>query len=152
MVSEQESIAMAEVIYYLRGIRQEDVDKIPQKFVDYLFDNASKEHKCDFDNSLPLNDINVLDETRGIIGTICYNYWCENEDQKKEYLDHLSHNEQIKQEELNEKYNPDNSIHNDNTSEQANKSDSTESLVDTQKLKWYQKISNYFSNIFKKKK
>ena len=36
MVSTKNSNAMAEVIYYLKGIRQEDIDRIPKNFLQYL--------------------------------------------------------------------------------------------------------------------
>ena len=140
-LNEAYSIAIAEVMYYLRGIKQNDIDKIPQDFVDFLYDNVSKEHKSSFDNSFPLQKIDMSDEARGIIGMICSNYWCEDEDQKKEYLEHISHNE-LEPNDID-----------DGTISDApvddNKED--ESLVDTQKIKWYQKISNFFSKLFKKK-
>ena len=112
MVSVRNANAMAEVIYYLKGIKQEDIDKIPKKFIQYLNKNASKEYKCDFDYNKPLKELNLLDETRGIIGMICYNYWCVTEKQKEQYLKRLSQNEQQYQKILNEKYNPDNIFEN----------------------------------------
>ena len=36
MVSVRNANAMAEVIYYLKGIKQEDIDKIPKKFIQEL--------------------------------------------------------------------------------------------------------------------
>ena len=141
-INEQLSVAVAETLYYLRGIKQEDIDKIPQEFVNLLFDNTSKEHKSNFDNSIPLNDLNISEETRGIIGTICYRYWCENEDQKKEYLDHLSQNEKNTSVISSPVESEDESAIND----------TDDSLIKTQELKWYQKISNFFKNLFKKEK
>ncbi len=114
MVSVKNANAMAEVIYYLKGIKQEDINKIPKKLLQYLNDNASKEYKCDFDYNKPLKDLNLLDETRGIIGMICYNYWCIDEIQKKQYIDKLNINELKYQEFLHEKYNPDNLFKNKN--------------------------------------
>lgn len=108
MVSVKDANAMAEVIYYLKGIRQEDVDKIPKKFIQFLNENASKEYICNFDYNRPLKELNILDETRGIIGMICYNYWCVTEQQKELYLKKLSQNEQQYQEILHKKYNLDN--------------------------------------------
>lgn len=117
MVSVKNANAMAEFVYYLKGIRQEDINKIPQKLLQYLKENASKEYKCDFDYNKPLNELNLLEETRGIIGMICYNYWCVDEIQKKKYLDKLSKNEQKYQERLREKYNPDNLFKNNKNTE-----------------------------------
>lgn len=108
MVSIKNANAIAEVIYYLKGIKQEDIDKIPKKFMQYLNENASKEYKCNFDYNKPLKELNLLEETRGIIGMICYNYWCDTENQKEEYLKKLSRNEQKYQQILYEKYNPNN--------------------------------------------
>ena len=115
MVSSKDANAMAEVIYYLKGIKQEDIDKIPKKLMQYLNENASKEYKCDFDYNKPLKDLKLLDETRGIIGMICYNYWCITEIQKRQYLKRLSENEQKYQRVLYEKYNPDNIFKNKKT-------------------------------------
>ena len=108
MVNVRDANAMAEVLYYLKGIKQKDIDKIPEKFIEYLNENASKEYKCNFDYNKPLKDLNLLDETRGIIGMICYNYWCITEIQKKQYLEKLNENEKIYQEMIRKKYNPDN--------------------------------------------
>ena len=104
MVSVRDANAMKEVIYYLRGIRQEDIDRIPKELIQYLNENASKEYKCNFDYNKPLKELNILDEARGIIGMICYNYWCITEQQKKEYIKKLNQNEQQYQKNLQEKF------------------------------------------------
>lgn len=108
MIKVQYANAMAEVLHYLKGIRQEDIDKIPRKFMIFLEENASKDYICNFDYNKSLRDIKVLDETRGIIGTICLNYWCVTDEQKEIYLSKLQENEKSYQEELREKYNLDN--------------------------------------------
>ena len=57
MISVQNANAIAEVVYYLKGIRQEDIDKIPKKLLEYLNNNASKEYECNFDFNKPLNEL-----------------------------------------------------------------------------------------------
>ena len=42
MINVNNANAMAEVIYYLKGIKQEDINKIPKKLMQYLNENASK--------------------------------------------------------------------------------------------------------------
>lgn len=42
MVSVKDANAMAEVIYYLKGIRQEDVDKIPKNSYNFLMKMLQK--------------------------------------------------------------------------------------------------------------
>ena len=146
MVSVKNANAMAEVIYYLKGIKQEDINKIPKKLLKYLNDNASKEYKCDFDYNKPLKDLNLLDETRGIIGMICYNYWCIDEIQKKQYIDKLNINELQYQEFLHEKYNPDNLFKNKNEKNIEEPVKTTEMIEYREPLfkKIILKIKNFF--------
>ena len=146
MVSVKNANAMAEVIYYLKGIKQEDINKIPKKLLQYLNDNASKEYKCDFDYNKPLKDLNLLDETRGIIGMICYNYWCIDEIQKKQYIDKLNINELQYQEFLHEKYNPDNLFKNKNEKNIEEPVKNTEMIEYREPLfkKIILKIKNFF--------
>ena len=136
MINVKTANAMAEVIHYLKGIRQEDINKIPKKFLKYLNDNASKEYKCDFDYNKALKELDLLDETRGIIGMICYDYWCIDEVQKKKYIDKLNLNELKYQEVLREKYNQDNIIK--TTKEKNVVNDTTTELIE------------YKENIFQK--
>ena len=149
MVSVRNANAMAEVIYYLKGIKQEDIDKIPKKFIQYLNENASKEYKCDFDYNKPLKEINLLDETRGIIGMICYNYWCVTEKQKEQYLKRLSQNEQQYQKILNEKYNPDNIFGKKKLNFIENTTNPTE--ITEYKESIFKKFINKIKSIFSKK-
>ncbi len=149
MVSVRNANAMAEVIYYLKGIKQEDIDKIPKKFIQYLNENASKEYKCDFDYNKPLKELNLLDETRGIIGMICYNYWCVTEKQKEQYLKRLSQNEQQYQKILNEKYNPDNIFGKKKLDFIENTTNPTE--ITEYKESIFKKFINKIKSIFSKK-
>ena len=149
MVSVRNANAMAEVIYYLKGIKQEDIDKIPKKFIQYLNENASKEYKCDFDYNKPLKELNLLDETRGIIGMICYNYWCVTEKQKEQYLKRLSQNEQQYQKILDEKYNPDNIFENKKLDFIENTTNPTE--ITEYKESIFKKLINKLKSIFSKK-
>lgn len=148
MVSVKNANAMAEVIYYLKGIKQEDINKIPKKLLQYLNDNASKEYKCDFDYNKPLKDLNLLDETRGIIGMICYNYWCIDEIQKKQYIDKLNINELKYQEFLHEKYNPDNLFKNKNEKNIEEPIKTTEMIEYKETL--FKKIIIKIKNFFRK--
>ena len=137
MVNVRNANAMAEVVYYLKGIRQEDINKIPKNLLQYLNDNASKEYECNFDYNKPLKELNLLDEARGIIGMICYNYWCVDEIQKKQYIDRLNTNELQYQEKFHEKYNPDNLFKN------KNRKNIEENVTTTEMIE-------YKENIFKK--
>ena len=70
------AIAMAEVLHYLKGIRQEDIDKIPQKLIEYFKQNSLESYVCKFDYKKPLKELELQEETKGLIAMICFNYWC----------------------------------------------------------------------------
>lgn len=108
MASIRYANAMKEVLQYLKGIQKEDVDKIPKKFMNFLEENASKEYECQFDFTKPLKELDLLDETKGIITMICYKCWCETEEQKQNFLEKLNENEIEYQKQLKEKYDMEN--------------------------------------------
>ena len=150
MINKKNANAMAEVIYYLKGIKQEDIDKIPEKLIQYLNKNATKEYQCDFDYNKPLKELNLLDETRGIIGMICYNYWCITDEQKQQYLSKLTYNEQQYQEEMYKKYNPNNLFENLDKKKNANieiqKKYINNSLIESKEA-LFSKIKNFIFKI-----
>ena len=107
MVNERYSIAISETLHYLKGINQDDINKIPNKFMLFLKENALNNYSCNFDYTKPLKELNLTDEAKGLIAMICLNYWCETEEQKIKFRNHLNVNEQTYQEELKRKYNVD---------------------------------------------
>jgi len=107
MVNERYEIAMAETLHYLKGISQDDINKIPNEFMTFLKNNASQNYECKFDYTRPLKELNLKNETRGLIAMICLNYWCETEEEKNSFRKHLNENEKQYQEELRKKYNMD---------------------------------------------
>lgn len=149
MVSIREQNAMAEVLHYLKGIKQEDIEKIPENIITYLNENASKEYKCSFDYNKPLKDLKLLNETRGLIGLICYKYWCVTEEQKEVYLTKLKENEGKKQEELAKKYNIDNIFKKQKQKDIENLQKDTESMAITKwKKPMIKRIIDKLKNVF----
>ena len=114
MISVKNQNAMAEVLWYLNGIKEDDINKIPKDIINFIKENASKEYNCTFDYNRPLKELHLLKETRGIIGMLCYKYWCTTKEQKEMYLKKLNSNEKNYQIKINEKYNPNNLFKNNN--------------------------------------
>ncbi len=104
MLETKYQIAITETLYYLNGIKQEDIDKIPRKFMTFLKENASKNYKCKFDYTKPLKDMEITNEARGLIAVICLNYWCDTESQKNSFIKYLKENEIKYQEDLKKIY------------------------------------------------
>ncbi len=145
--------AMKEVLEYLKGIREEDLKKIPENFLDFLNINASEDYQCNFDYSKPLSELKMSSEAKSIIGMIYYNFWCETEQQKRDFLELLDDNEKQYQEELRKKYNIDKIF--ENKKDIKKEIDNSEkSLVIEDKVKrekWYMKIYKTFKKIFGRK-
>ena len=146
-------IAMAELLYYLKGIRKEDIAKIPQKLMVFFLENASKDYKCKFDYNKPLNQLELQEETKGLIAMICLNYWCETNEQKKNFIRNLNKNERKYQEQLREKYSPDNIFKNQtiNTIPIQEKTYNNETSMIEYKESFFTKIMNWFKSLFCKK-
>lgn len=141
--------AYTEVLHYLKGINQEDIDKIPVKLIEYFKENMSSEYVCTFDYNKSLKDLDLLDETRGLIGMICLNYWCNTEEEKKMYLSVLNENEIKFQEELRRKYNPNDLFKKKEKVEELEKEEHTE-LGEVKKENIIHKIFNKIINWIKK--
>lgn len=155
MVNIRYANAMAEVLQYLKGIRQEDIDKIPRKFMIFLEENASKDYECQFDYTKPLKELELLDETRGIIGIICLNYWCDTQQQRNKFLNKINENEIKYQEELKKKYNPDNIFKNRQQEMMENNiSESSIDKIETNLIQYketiIQRILKKIKKLFKK--
>ena len=149
MIDVKNANAVSEVLHYLKGINQVDIDKLPNKLINFLEENASKDYICDFDYTKPLSELDVLDETKGLLGLICLNYWCETEEEKAEFRQKLNENENQYQKELREKYNPDDIFKNDITAEVQISSTATELPSNIQTENIFPRIINWFKNIRK---
>lgn len=156
IVNESYAIAMSETLHYLKGINKKDLDKIPNKFIQFLNDNCLKDYECNFDYTKPLKELDISNEARGLIAMICLNYWCENEEQKERFKKHLNDNELKYEEELRKKYNSDN-IFNKKPKyvkegvKESNIKEENIAMVEYVDRKWYQKIFAKILNIFRRK-
>lgn len=93
VVDKNYAIAMSELLYFLKGFSDEEISKIPKELMNFLEKNADQNYKCNFDHNANIEDLHLKDETYGLISMICYNYWCETPEEKKQYLDLLNESE-----------------------------------------------------------
>ena len=98
---------MKEFLHYLKGIKKEDIDKIPIRILKYFEENADSKYICDFDYNKPLKELNLKKETIALINMICFKYWCKTQKEKTTFLNILNKNELKNQEELNTNFNYD---------------------------------------------
>ena len=107
MIDIRLSEAITEVLEILKKADNTYMEKLPEKFKKFLNDNKSTSYIPEIDFSKELKDLKIRKETKELLGIMYLNYW-SNDEEKKEYVKLLSENEKKYQEELTEKYNPDN--------------------------------------------
>lgn len=107
MVSVKYSEAAVEVLDILKYTREEDVKKIPKKFMKFLENNKSKTYTSNLDYTKDIKDMNLKPETEALLGIIYMKYWA-NEEEKIKFQEKIKNNEIAYQEKLKAKYNTDN--------------------------------------------
>ena len=150
MKKDEYSIAYAEVLHYLKGIRKKQIMLIPKGLIEYFKANKSQTYKCNFDYNKPLNEIEISDKAKGIIGMICLNYWSNSNNEKKIFLEKIEENEKIYQKELNEKYSYDNIFKKSNKDKDLENEEKLLDLEPTKKVKLFEKIINRLKQYFNK--
>ncbi len=105
-ISKERKEAYVEVVEILKHMNRKYVDKLPKKLIEFFKDNSSPEYKFILD--VPLQEKKLKKETVNLLAMLNLNYWCEDEDHKKNLLTKYHQNEIKLKEELLEKYNYDN--------------------------------------------
>lgn len=105
MFSNEYGEAAVEVLDILDNTNKADVEKIPSSFIKFLVDNASEEYRVNFDHSKTIDQLNLKEKTKEILGVIYINWWCNKKDQEN-YKKQIEEQERKRQEKLREKYNP----------------------------------------------
>lgn len=123
--------------------------RIPKKFISYFENNKSKDYNWKIDETIPLEKQNLLPTTKEILTVLYKDYICD--DLERIELQKTLKNNEIKyQEELREKYNPDN-IFKNKTKEVIDTITENESTsVTTYKESFFSKIINKIKLIFHK--
>lgn len=100
-------MAYAEVDAILNILEDEYVNKVPEKVRNFFAEEKIKEYEPIIDIDVPLTEQNLKRETMILLAILKLNYWCENENEKQEFLNELAKNENERKE-LEKKYNPNN--------------------------------------------
>ena len=101
-------LAYAEVDAILELLEDEFVNRIPKKVRKFFKDEKDKEYKPTIRSDIGLDEQDLKSETISILTLLQLNYLCDSEEEKQEILNELQENDRLKEEELREKYNPDN--------------------------------------------
>ena len=144
MVTKELSEAAVEFNCILTHSSQEIIKKIPEKFITFMKSIASTTYTFNYDKSKKLNEQNVKPETRGIISLVYQDYICC-EEEKNNYILKCKNYEIKKENELKEKYNPDNIFRS-----RKNVSNTLENNISERSYIIEYKEKNFIQKIFEK--
>lgn len=108
-MEKESQLAYAEVDAIINMLETEAVEKIPLKVREFFKNEKDKKYIPKFsENFFDIDNIELMRETICLLTILDINYWCETEEEKQLILNKLEDNDRIKEEELRERYNPDN--------------------------------------------
>ena len=107
-VKNENSIAITEVSYIIDHFCSPYAKtKIPDKFKNFLEKNSIPDYTPEFKDQKELKDIKLKSKTESLLALVYREYLCT-EEEKEDFNKLLIKNEEDYQEELREKYDPDN--------------------------------------------
>ena len=137
--------AYSEVDEFLGLVTEEEKNQIPKKLRDFFREEKDLNYHKNINPNIPIKEQNLKEETLAIIALLMIQYWYKDESKKQKLLEVLDENERKYQEELREKYNPDNIFKNKN---QNNTFD--EAVPENEEISVGMQIVEYREPIFKR--
>ena len=130
--------AFAEVIEVLKHSKQDIVNKIPDKFIQFLNENMNKNYNVNIDFNDEKWDESVKQETQAILALIYRDYIVSPKEREKLIAEEKE--ELIKQEqELSKQYSIDNLFKKKHSNEKEISNEDTQ-LIQIKNYPWYKKI------------
>ena len=149
MVTKEFAEATTEINKILSYLPIEYVEKIPTKLRKFFKDIESKEYIPNIDPYKQLDEQDLKPKTKTLLTIIYRNYWC-NEQEKAELDKKLIENDKKYEEELREKYNPDDIFKKrEKTSTTVQE---TNLPMEIKKENFMKRLFNYIKNILIRKK
>ena len=142
--------AYAEVDTILSLMESKYVEKIPLKMREMFKNEKLDGYNPEIDTTIPLDNQNVMRKTIIILAMLNLNYWCENEEEKQKLIKIYADNDIKREEELREKYNPDNIFKNRQKTEQIETTSAA--LIEYQEENFLKRIIKKVMSLFKRKK
>ena len=138
--------AYSEVNEFLGLVTEEEKNQIPKKLRDFFREEKDIDYHKNIDPNIPIKEQNLKEETLSIIALLMLQYWYKEDDSKRQkLLEVLDENERKYQEELREKYNPDNIFKNKNDNNTFD-----ETLPENEEISVGMQIAEYKEPIFKR--
>lgn len=144
------SIAYAEVYEILSFMEPKYLDMIPKKLLNLFYEEKDKDYKIHINHNIPLTEQNLQNKTLALLAMLNLHYWCKSEIEKQELLKLYADNDKKKEEELKEKYNPDNLFKNKEINKSIESEENT-ALIEYKKENFFKKVLNKIMSLFRKR-
>lgn len=144
-------MAYCEVDIILGQMEEEYVNKVPTELRKLFKEQKRMNYSPKIKSDVPLADQNLMRKTIAILAMLNLNYWCEDEKEKQDLIQMYAENDRKKEEELREKYNPDNLFKKKDIEVEEN-TENTESmeLIECKKENFFKMILRKIVSLFKK--
>lgn len=101
-------LAYCEVDMILGQMEEKYVNKVPSELRKLFKEQKRDDYSPKIRVDIPLDEQKLLRKTIAILAMLNLNYWCEDENEKQDLIQMYAENDRKREEELREKYNPDN--------------------------------------------
>ena len=145
------SKAYTEILLILSYMEQKYIDMIPKKLLELFNEEKDKNYQPNINPNISLAEQNLQRKTLALLAMLNLNYWCKDENEKKELLKMYSENDKKIEAEMRERYNPDNLFKKREKVEQNNdiKQEKTE-LIEYKEKNIFRKILDRIKTFFRK--
>ncbi len=142
--------AFAEVLEVLHHSDRTIIEKIPKDFITFLTQNSDQSYNVQIDFTNATWEDTVKPETQAILALIYRDYIVSSEEREKLLKEEKEEQDKIENE-IREKYNPDN-IFKEKKASSVQKTEIVTQLTAVQESPWYKKLFNKILKIFGVKK
>lgn len=101
-------MTLCDIDLIIDELKEEEKNKIPIKLRKLIHENKLENYNSKINTSIPLEEQQLTENTKAFLAMLYINYWCKDEEEKKQLVIKLSDNEKAYQKELSEKYSVDN--------------------------------------------
>jgi len=144
-------MAYCEVDIILGQMEEKYVNKVPSELRKLFKEQKKNDYLPEIKANIPLADQNLMRKTIAILAMLNLNYWCEDEKEKQDLIQMYSENDRKREEELREKYNPDNLFKKkDIEVEETTYNKESKELIEYKKDNFFKMILRKLFSIFKK--
>lgn len=141
------SKALKEVYVILENSEEKIKRKIPENFKLFVSKNMDEEYIPNINFNNETWEDTIMEETQQILAVIYRDYLVTKEE-REELLEEESEEEKRIEQELRERYNPDNIFKKHKEKNRSN--DTNTSMIKIEEIKWYKKFINKILSLFKR--